>query len=168
MRNKHGQSLDRFSVYLTIGDRTLRELEALLLRIVKPSGNTQIGRFSKSEDLKRRFGKDVREHYRGQVTNLLGGKAKAVKKKVKPIPKGKLGTMVKSLGGRGWRLRRTYKGKLYRARIRKDGKVVFNKVIYPSASAAAKAICGRAVSGARFWNCERAPNDWVKLAALRR
>ena len=39
MRNQHGQRWDRFSVYLTIGDRTLRELEALLLRIVKPKGN---------------------------------------------------------------------------------------------------------------------------------
>lgn len=167
-RNQHGQKWDRFSVYLTIGDRSLRELEALLLRIVKPKGNTQVGKFAKSEDLKRRFGKDVREHYRGEIRSLLGKSIKVSKAKVKPIPKGKIGTMVKTLRGRALRLRRVYKGTLYKGRIRKDGKVVLNRVIYPSASAAGRAICGRHVNGWQFWNCERAPGDWVKLAKLRK
>jgi len=166
--NKHGQGWDRFSVYLTIGDRHLRELEALLLRIVKPKGNNQIGKFAKSEDLKRRFGRDVREHYQGEIRSLLGKSTKVTKAKAKPIPKGKIGTMVKALGGRPLRLRRVYKGKLYKARIRKDGKVVLNRVVYSSSSAAGKVVCGHAVNGWQFWNCERAPGDWVKLAKLRR
>lgn len=168
MRNRHGPSWDRFSVYLTIGDRHLRELEALILRIVKPKGNNQKGKFAKSEDLKRRLGRDVREHYRGEVRSMLGRPIKASKVKVKPIPKGKIGNMVKILGGRALRLRRVYKGKLYKARLRKDGKVTLNRVVYPSTSAAGRAICGHHVNGWQFWNCERAPGDWVKLAKLRR
>ena len=39
LKDRHGQSWDRFSVYLTIGDSHLRELEALTLRIVRPKGN---------------------------------------------------------------------------------------------------------------------------------
>ena len=123
MRNRHGQSWDRFSVYLTIGDRTLRELEALLLRIVKPKGNNQKGKFAKSEDLKRRLGHDVRVHYQNEMRSLLGRPQKVGKSKLKPIPKGKIGRTVKALGGRALRLRRVYKGTLYKARIRKDGKV---------------------------------------------
>src|ERR1044072_7444597 len=72
MRNQHGQAWDRFSVYLTIGDRSLRELEALLLRIVKPRGNNQTGKFAKSEDLKRRFRRDVRDWQLEELGILLG------------------------------------------------------------------------------------------------
>lgn len=61
LRDKHGDSWDRFSVYLTIGDSHLRELEVLILRIVKPKGNTQKGRFVSAEDIKRRFGRDLRD-----------------------------------------------------------------------------------------------------------
>lgn len=165
-RNQHGQSWDRFSVYLTIGDRSLRELEALLLRIVKPKGNNQKGKFAKSEDLKVRLGRDVREKYRAEERILLGRPPRVIKTKL--IPKGKQRNIVKVLRGRALRLRRAYKGALYKARLRKDGTVLMNRAIYPTASAAGKAICGHNVNGWEFWNCERAPGDWVKLAKLRR
>jgi hypothetical protein len=70
LRNRHGDSWDRFSVYLTIGDSHLRELEALILRIVKPRGNSQKGKFARSDDLKRKFGRDVRERHRREVDRL--------------------------------------------------------------------------------------------------
>jgi hypothetical protein len=144
----------------------LRELEALLLRIVKPKGNSQTGKFAKSEDLKVRLGRDVREKNRIEERILLGRPPRVLK--TKAIPKGKQGNIVKVLRGRALRLRRTYKGNLYKARLRKDGKVMMNRVIRPSASAAGKAVCGHNVNGWQFWNCERAPGDWVKLAKLRR
>src|SRR3974377_2033648 len=36
LKDRHEHSWDRFSVYLTIGSRHLRELESLLLRVFKP------------------------------------------------------------------------------------------------------------------------------------
>ena len=48
LKNRHGHSWDQFSVYLTIGDHHLRELEALILRTVKPAGNKQKGKFARS------------------------------------------------------------------------------------------------------------------------
>ena len=59
IRDRHGKSWDRFSVYLTIGDTHLRELESLVLRIAKPTGNKQKGKFAKSENLRRRFNRDI-------------------------------------------------------------------------------------------------------------
>jgi hypothetical protein len=168
MRNRHGHSWDRFSVYLTIGDSHLRELEALILRIVKPKGNNQKGKFAKSEDIKRRFGRDVRQRHHDEIAILLGSPIKAAKAKPKEALKRKQAVMVAVLKGRGLKLRRKYKGKMYKARLRRDGKVLFNKIIYPSSSAAGKALCGHAVNGWQFWECERAPGDWVKLAKLRR
>lgn len=167
LRDKHGNSWDRFSVYLTIGDSHLRELEALILRIVKPKGNTQTGKFASSEDIKRRFGRDVRERHREAIEILLGLKVRTVTKAPKSQPAGKTGVLVKVLRGRPLKLRRKYKGKLYKARLRKDGKVVHNKVIYSTPSAAGKVICGHAVNGWKFWLCERAPGDWVKLEKMR-
>lgn len=129
LRDKHGASWDRFSVYLTIGDSHLRELEALILRIVKPRGNTQKGKFAKSEDLKVRFGRDVRHRHREAIDILLGITGTSSNGHTNVRTLGKTGALVKVLRGRAWRLRRTYKGKLYKAHLRKDGKVVHNKVI---------------------------------------
>ena len=168
LKNRHGESWDRFSVYLTIGDSHLRELEALVLRIFKPTGNVQIGRFAHSEDLKRQFGRDVRERHKREIDLILGRPAKPTKLLYKEGMSGKTRVLVKTIVGRAFRLRRVYKGKLYTARLRKDGKVLHNKVIYPSPSAAAKAICGQTANGWQFWECERAPGDWVKLQRLRR
>ena len=39
LKDRHGDSWDRFSVYFTIGDTHLKELESLILRIVKPPAN---------------------------------------------------------------------------------------------------------------------------------
>ena len=168
LRNRHGESWDRFSVYLTIGDRHLRELEALILRIVKPKGNTQKGKFARSEDIKRKFGRDMRERHRQEIWSLLGRPMKVSKTKPMISRNGKVSALVKSLNGRALRLRRRYKGNLYKAHLKKNGKVVLNRVTYESASAAGKAICGRPVSAWKFWQCERAPGDWVKLEKLRR
>src|SRR5438094_8322055 len=52
LRDRHKKLWDRFSVYLTIGDSHLKELESLILRTVKPSGNHQSGKFIKSENLR--------------------------------------------------------------------------------------------------------------------
>lgn len=167
LRDKHGSSWDRFSVYLTIGDSHLRELEALILRIVKPRGNTQKGKFAKSEDIKRQFGRDIRHRHREAIDLLLGITGTSSNGHIRVRTSRKAGALVKVLGSRAWRLRRTYKGKLYKARLRKDGRVVHNRVVYQTPSAAGRAICGHAVNGWRFWLCERAPSDWVKLEKMR-
>src|ERR1022692_2690359 len=62
LRDRHRQLWDRFSVYLCVGDADLRELEALILRVVRPEGNKQIGKFPRSEDLKRKLGRAIREY----------------------------------------------------------------------------------------------------------
>src|SRR5678815_2472985 len=49
LRDRHSQSWDRFSVYLTVKDSHLRELETLILRTIKPVGNKQRGKLPRSE-----------------------------------------------------------------------------------------------------------------------
>lgn len=55
VKNRHGGAWDRFSIYLTMRDQHLREIEALLLRIAKPPGAKQRGRLAQSRDMRRRI-----------------------------------------------------------------------------------------------------------------
>jgi hypothetical protein len=72
LKDRHHDSWDRFSIYVTIGDSHLRELESLILRIVKPPGNKQKGKFAKSEDLRRRFKRDLIAEMRLAVGDIFG------------------------------------------------------------------------------------------------
>jgi len=156
LHDKHGSSWDRFSVYLTIGEKHLRELESLILRIVQPKGNKQKGKYPKSEDIRRRFARDVKDRLKYEVALLLGNQPK------KPASQ-----------GRGSKLRRTklkawYKGKVYRALLLKGGKVRYKRRVYESPSAAAAKVVKGASNGWIFWKYQRAPGDWVTVDHLRK
>ena len=73
LRDRHGQSWDRFSVYLTIGDSHIKELESLVLRIVSPPGNKTGGTFGKAENLRNQLSQALRQQLRKEVRELLGG-----------------------------------------------------------------------------------------------
>jgi hypothetical protein len=68
----NSQLRDRFRIYLTVGDEHLRELESLVMRISSPKGNRQKGKFSRSEDLKRRFRRQVALYQRVELNRLFG------------------------------------------------------------------------------------------------
>ena len=86
LRDRHGDSWDRF---ITIGD-SHSKVESLILRIVKPKGNKQTGKLAKCrEDLKRRFGRDMRERYRKEIGIMLGSPIKTSKAKPKVSLNGK-------------------------------------------------------------------------------
>ena len=59
LRDRHRGLWDRFSVYLTIENHHIKELESMVLRITKPKGNSMMGRFPKSQDLKKLLKKEV-------------------------------------------------------------------------------------------------------------
>jgi hypothetical protein len=68
----------------------------------------------------------------------------------------------------GARLRANYKGKQYRARVGRDGRVRFNGQLYPSLSFAAKAVVKRSINGWWFWKVEKGKANWGRLYKLRR
>jgi hypothetical protein len=168
LRDRHGQSWDRFSVYLTIGDSHLRELESLILRVVKPTGNKQKGRFARSVDIRRRFAKDIRARHRIELNMMLGRTPPRVPSaRVKSKRAGRLPSLAK-FGIGPTTLRARYKGKLLKARVRRDGTIRFNGALFRSPSHAGGAAIKRSCNGWTFWQYQRAPGDWVRLNALRR
>ncbi len=167
LRDRHQDSWDRFSVYLTIGDTHLKELEALILRIVKPAGNKVKGKFAKCEDIRKKFARDVRQRQRDEFKSLLGkgsveeGSKKDVKESRKPVMANYANGPIK--------LRAFFKGRTLTARVRRDGLIRFGKKVFTSPSLAAAGACKRRTcNGWTFWRYERAPGDWVKLNELRK
>lgn len=47
LKDRHRDRRDRFSVYLTIDDKHLKELESLVIRIAQPGGNKHSGKFAR-------------------------------------------------------------------------------------------------------------------------
>src|SRR6266513_598285 len=71
-RDRHKKLWDTFSVYLTIGDQHLRELESLILRVAQPPGNRQLGKFSGAQNLNRSFGREIAKKQRLERDRILG------------------------------------------------------------------------------------------------
>jgi hypothetical protein len=169
LKDRHHDSWDRFSVYITIGDSHLHELESLILRIVKPSGNKQKGKFAKSEDLRRRFKRDWYTEMRLKLNDLLGKQPKLApgnQKITKAI--GRKPVLSQYPNG-PMTLRARYKGKTLFAYVRKTGLIWFSGRHFTSPSlAGAHAVKRRTCNGWTFWQYQRAPGDWVVLDNLRK
>ncbi len=168
LRDKHGESWDRFSMYLTVGDDHIRELESLVLRIVRPTGNRQTGKFARAQNLRREFTRRVKQDAAEHLSELLGVEqaSRTARLSAGSTNKGVLATYVP----RPMRLRARYKGKVLKARVLRNGVISFasKKFRSPSMAACAALPHRRAVNGWSFWRYERAPGDWVMLRELRR
>lgn len=169
LHDRHKDSWDHFSVYLTIDNRGIKELETLLLRIVSPSGNRVGGKFVRSQNLAVQLRRDIRMWHREQEQMLVPVRRKAPgEKKVRVERVAKSGSVpLAAFVSAPRKLRVRYKGKLYRARIRRDGTILYDGVVYQTPSAAGNAIRKKATNGWQFWQYERAPGDWIALSKIR-
>ena len=169
LKDRHRDSWDRFSVYLTIGDSHLKELESLILRIVKPVGNKLKGKFQKSEDIRRRFARDVRTYHREELIWLLGREVAEVGEiEAEMNSKRKEPVLAKYING-PMKIQVKFKGRILKARVRRDGLIRFRRKLYSSPSHAGAAACKRRTcNGWSFWRYERAPGDWITLNELRK
>jgi hypothetical protein len=153
LRDRHAHKWDTFSVYLTIGDQHLRELESLILRVAQPPGNRQLGKFSGAQNLNRSFGREIARKQRVERDRILGRESLSQEKE-------------QGLG-RSRGIRGKFKGAFLQARLRSDKRVRFKGKLYGSPSAAASAIRKGPTNGWSFWHYERSPGDWVPIDELR-
>lgn len=168
LRDRHKGIWDRFSVYLTIGDSHLKELESLILRTVKPRGNTQTGKFIKSENLRGRLARDLRRKNREEINWLIGRTTTPVRRRPRHKASRDGQPTLVAYFTRSTRLRATYRGKIVKARIRRNGMIRYKNKDYRSPSLAGSAVVKRSCNGWTFWKYERAPGDWVPLDELRK
>ncbi len=170
LKDKHRGKWDRFSVYLTIGDSHLKELESLLLRIVRPTGNSQRGKFAKAQDLKRRLARNLKEYYKREVDIILDRRGGDLDEEAERLAAAGDGNHrpLAGLVDKRYKLRARFKGKWFHARVRRNGQISHAGRRYDSPSRAATAVRKKPTNGWWFWTYERAPGDWVRLRELRR
>ena len=84
------------------------------------------------------------------------------------LNKGKGTTSLIGIVERRISLKSKYKGKEYRATLRKDGKIGFNGKLYASPSGAGKAVIKRACNGWRFWHYKNEKGESVRLNEIRK
>ncbi|MGY4618580.1 hypothetical protein ACVWZ4_003807 [Bradyrhizobium sp. USDA 4472] len=163
VKNRHGNSWDRFSIYLTIKDQHLREIEALLLRIANPPGAKQRGKLAQSKDMRRQLARAIRRKQRSEVSSLFTPmRAMKIAQKT-----GAESDLVKLLP-QGARLRGTLKERVFRATVRPNGTVRFRGITYKSLSLAASAAVKRPTNGWWFWQIERGRRNWIRLTKIRK
>lgn len=165
-RDRHQRKWNRFSVYLTVRDEYIKELESLMIRVVGPRGNRRSGKFMASKVLRQELNKLIKAHDADRRARLMGGrqpkqriKAKAVKARRKNIL---YGVFDHGIQLRGW-----HKDWEYRAFLRKDGRIRYDGEIYDTPSAAGRDARGVSTSGWTFWHY-RESGEWVPLRTLKR
>src|ERR1035437_7841317 len=135
LNDRHGKKWDRFSVYLTVGgDSHIKELESLALRIVKPKGKKVKGKLGRSEDLRRKFRRDVTLRNRRELDFLFGRKRPEPKKRVaRKAAEGRTPTLAAFITG-PMPLKGHYKNKTLHAHVNATGHVRFEGEVYTSPS----------------------------------
>lgn len=167
LRDRHGERWDSFSMYLTDSSDHLRELEALVLRIAKPTGNRSNTKFAQSQDLRRHFKEQVANKQRLERDRLFG--ASAYGKRSRPAPgAGKRAPSLSAYVSVRTPIRMSYRGRSCRAVVRPDGTIRFRGQTYNSPSIAAAAVTKRPTNGWWIWRYESDPGVWSLLHRLRK
>lgn len=165
LRDRHKGLWDRFNVYLTSDEEHIKELESLLLRIVTPQGNRVRGKFGRAENLYPSLSRAMSDADAKNRAYLLGGVAELrLRRRLTRASKG-----AKALAGVASHrilLRGTYLEKVYRASLLRTGQVRYAGKLYPSPTAAARAVVGRNVNGWWFWRYKDHAS-WERLRELR-
>ena len=166
LKDRHEGKWERFSVYLTVRSDHMKELESLLLKIVKPPGNKQSGKFPGSKDLRLILNRAMRDEDADRRARLLGGHVARRRRRQKTAKaRGTLvlaGVVERRILLKAWR-----KGWEYRAALRKDGYISYEGELYESPSAAAKAALKHPCGGWQFWHFKGKNGDWTPLGELR-
>jgi len=146
LKDKHSKSWTHFSLYIFKRQNYIRELEALLLRIAYPEGNSQKGKLKGSSDLKPVLKQLVKKEQSKELDDLFKAHKPAGKKK--PVAANR---PLKGLFKGGKMIYATYQGKDYKAWVNSNGRISFDGKFYDSPSVAGKAARKKSTNGWRFW-----------------
>ena len=168
LRDRHKGKWNYFSLYLVRSERSLRDLEDLVLRIAYPKGNVVRGKFGGAPDLRKVLKSQIRTRAIEEINKLMGraGSPRTKRRRGKrPVAAGKDHPPLKGLLGR--RALRD-KRNLHSAWVYASGRIRYKGKRYNSPSAAAAAAVGRKTcNGWAFWRYKNDKGQWVPLRELR-
>lgn len=180
LHDRHANAWDSFSIYFTVGDEHLHELETLLLRIIDKKGNRQKGKFGKAENLNRKVRSDFKKALNEELDEIFFKQSKPrveIKSKLK-TKKGRKPVLASYINKRMY-IKFKYRDRLFIAHVRNDGTIKFaresadanllkDRIFTSPSVAAAVALRRKSNNGWRTWKYERAPGDWVLIDELRK
>ncbi len=137
-----------------------------MLRVINPPGNKVKGHLSGAQDMVRALKREIVSSQMDETASLLGGRFVRHRRKSK-IKAGRGTLVLAGIVEKPVLLIANYKGKKYRAVLRRDGHIRFKNELFASPTSAAKAIVKRATNGWKFWQY-KSKGEWVELAELRR
>jgi predicted GIY-YIG superfamily endonuclease len=165
LRDRHKRKWNRFSVYLTVHDDHMKELESLMLRVVKPKGNRRSGKFMASNPLRRELNSLIKSYDADRRARLLGGTHTNRRIRAKAAKPGK--NILANIFDRRVRLLGWHNGREFKATLRRDGRISYCGDLYLSPSGAGKAARGRSTNGWAFWHF-RKDSEWIPINSLKR
>jgi hypothetical protein len=144
----------------------MKELESLLLRIVKPSGNSQSGRFARTQSIASSLNQRMKDIDADRRARLLGGHIARRRARARATH-AKGPQALAGLSDRAIQLRGSRNGHKFKARLRKDGTIRYRHRIFRSPTAAACEATNGPCNGWSFWRYRDERNRWVPLSKLR-
>jgi hypothetical protein len=169
LRDRHSGKWDRFSIYLTVDNTHLNDLETLFLRMMLPRGNRNRGSFANSTDLKPRLEAGLIQ----SVSELLHRRSR-----VPPTPRNRTrrgntsprtSTMAPFVSAPfEIRIQTKSGGQTISAQVNSEGMISLRGRTYSSPSTAGQVVLGRPCAGWNAWKFEQSPGRWVYIDELRR
>lgn len=163
LRDRHKGLWDRFSVYLTDGDSHMKELESLMLRVIKPVGNRVKGKLKGSKDQRRELERRIKQDQELKRRGILGKPIQAERAERK---RSKSSAFRRHGANGAVFLRAFYKGKEFKATLNRDGSVRVGTKRFNSLSAAGVSVTKRGTNGRHFWRARNARGEWVPIGTL--
>jgi len=166
LRDRHHGKWDRFSVYLTAEGSHLKELEALVLRIIRHSGNAVSGKLSGSKNMHSDLNRTTKELDATRRAFIMGGPV-AERHRKNAAKRFKSSKALNGIAQKGMQIVGFHKGKKYHAVIRKDGIIRYLGQEFTSPSGAARAIVKGSVNGWAFWKYKNDQGEMIRLSHAR-
>ena len=179
-KNRHSRQWSYFSIYFTKKKQDAHDVEAIILSVLPTvKGNKQNrSKLGEDKDLKKQIKKIKRYIDYERIKNIKRNPTflniGETKKEDKEKPKGRKNKERPNLKNYFKKLRplkKEYRGRVYKAKLLKSGKIKYKGKSYDNPSAAAWAAIKRRSPSSRpngwsFWSVKNYKNKWIKLSKL--
>ena len=168
LKDSHSKLWTRFSAYFTKKAEFANDLEAVIISIARPKGNKRNEKIRKGIRLKDIIRKAIKEEQQKELRELgLAKKQKGHLKLINLKSKSKNKPDLKNYFEKNRTLKKTYKGKTYKAVLLTSGKIKYKNQLYNTPTAAALAVVDSStVNGWQFWSIKDDKNNWIQLSEL--
>ena len=164
LKDKHSKKWDKFSLYPTENKQYAEDIEAIIISIGKPIGNTNTPFLGPKEKKTNSLIKnECKKLQAKEMEKMFGSKDKKNLYKINQKQPNKAVSLNNPFKTKKV-LKKIYKGKAYKALWLTSGQIEYKNKRYSSPTSVAKVVSGRKViNGKEFWRVQNNEGDWVQI-----